>query len=253
MDFTRQPIIETVLTPREGFKLVVRNSKGIDQEEYLVDSLEIVSFGPALFFRSLERPKGFLLPVTDYEVLESRDTKVNLKYSFSDKGGIKIATKDKGATKSNASKADKSTEEEGVSSLTVDKKKDRKKLRKRKSASEDTSKNEKKVNTSEDEVKETQSKGSAKVSDTNKKISNKSKDQENKNTVKEVYNEEVEKIKSSLLIPPPNLISTQIKLQEMHKKEDLSKDKAEMPLDIEKPFFLQGTTESDKDVQSKPK
>lgn len=90
MDFTREPIIETIITPREGFKLVVRNSKGIGQEEYFVEAVEIVSFGQALFFRSLERPKCFMVPVSDYELLEAREARMVLKNVGMD-STIKIA------------------------------------------------------------------------------------------------------------------------------------------------------------------
>lgn len=89
MNFTREPIIETIITPKEGCKLVVRNSKGAGQEEFFVDALEVISFGPALFFRSLERPKCFLVPVSDYEILEVRETRMVLKTAPMEKG-IKI-------------------------------------------------------------------------------------------------------------------------------------------------------------------
>ena len=79
MDFTREPIVESIITPKEGYKLVVRSSKGGGQEEFFVDSLEIVTFGHALFFRSLEKPKAFLMPVSDYEVLEVREARLVLK------------------------------------------------------------------------------------------------------------------------------------------------------------------------------
>lgn len=79
MDYTRQPIIETIITPKEGCKLVVRSSKSVGQEEYFVDAVEVVSFGNALFFRSVERPKVFLVPATDYEVLEVREARMVLK------------------------------------------------------------------------------------------------------------------------------------------------------------------------------
>lgn len=79
MDFTREPIIETVVTPKEGCKLVVRSSKTLGQEEYFVDSVEVVSFGHAIFFRSLERPKSFVVPASDYEILEVREAKIVLK------------------------------------------------------------------------------------------------------------------------------------------------------------------------------
>ena len=96
MDFTRDPIIETIITPREGFKLVIRSSKGVAQEEFFVDAVEVVSFGSALFFRSLERPKSFMVPVTDYEVLEVREARMVLKNVGSDKtikiGGGKEAS-----------------------------------------------------------------------------------------------------------------------------------------------------------------
>ncbi|MBI2743900.1 MAG: hypothetical protein HYX48_08300 [Chlamydiales bacterium] len=79
MNFTREPIIETIITPKEGFKLLVRNSKGGGQEEYHVDAIEVVSFGHSFFFRSLEKPKSFLVPVSDYEIVEVKETRVALK------------------------------------------------------------------------------------------------------------------------------------------------------------------------------
>ncbi len=89
MNFTREPIIETVITPREGCKLVVRSSKGVNQEDYLVDAIEVVSFGHSLFFRSIEKPKSFLVPVSDYEVFESREPRLALKSGKLDRS-IKI-------------------------------------------------------------------------------------------------------------------------------------------------------------------
>lgn len=97
MDFTREPIIETIISPREGFKLVVRNSKSDSNEEYSVDAVEVVSFGNALFFRSQERPKSFLLPISDYEVVELRESRAVLKTPQVEKtikiGGGKEASK----------------------------------------------------------------------------------------------------------------------------------------------------------------
>ncbi len=90
MNFTREPIIETIISPREGCKLLVRSSKGGGQsEEYYVDALEVVSFGRAFFFRSMERPKAFLVPASDYEVLEVKETRVALK-NISHERQIKI-------------------------------------------------------------------------------------------------------------------------------------------------------------------
>ncbi len=89
MNYTREPIIETVITPREGCKLVVRNSKGNGQEDYFVDAVEVVSFGHSFFFRSQERPKAFLVPVSDYEILELKETRMVLKNVSTDRS-IKI-------------------------------------------------------------------------------------------------------------------------------------------------------------------
>ncbi|MBS0620266.1 MAG: hypothetical protein JSS61_02270 [Verrucomicrobia bacterium] len=89
MNFTREPIIETIISPREGFKLLVRSSKGGAAEEYYVDAVEVVTFGRALFFRSLERPKPFVVPATDYEVLEVKEARVALK-NVSHERNIKI-------------------------------------------------------------------------------------------------------------------------------------------------------------------
>ncbi len=90
MDFTREPIIETVITPKEGCTLVVRSSKSSGQEEHFVDAVEVITFGSAIFFRSRERPKAFLVPVTDYEILEVRETRLLLKNVGIDRA-IKIA------------------------------------------------------------------------------------------------------------------------------------------------------------------
>lgn len=89
MNFTREPIVETVITPREGCKLVIRSSKANGGEDYFVDAVEVVSFGHSFFFRSLERPKSFLVPVSDYEILELKETRMVLKNVSGDKS-IKI-------------------------------------------------------------------------------------------------------------------------------------------------------------------
>ncbi len=79
MNFTREPIIETIISPREGYRLIVRSTKHASDEEFTVDAVEIVSFGSALFYRSLEKPHPFLLPVADYQVVEGKESRVVLK------------------------------------------------------------------------------------------------------------------------------------------------------------------------------
>ncbi len=127
MDFTREPIIETVVSAREGCKLAIRNSKGVSQEEYFVEAIEVVSFGNALFYRSLERPKSFLVPVTDYEVVELRETRVVLKTA-----GTKAKT---GAT---APKAEKQAPAEKPEK--PEKKRERRKSRRRPKGESDEAK-----------------------------------------------------------------------------------------------------------------
>ena len=94
MDFTREPIIETIISPKESHKLSVRNSRLSDQEEYLVNAVEIVSFGAALFFRSVEKPRPFLLPVSDYEIVEVKEGRLMLKNATLEKPPVKIEPKE---------------------------------------------------------------------------------------------------------------------------------------------------------------
>ncbi|NGX45474.1 MAG: hypothetical protein K940chlam2_00628 [Chlamydiae bacterium] len=100
MNFTREPIIETIISPKEGYKLLVKCSKGGSSEEYSVDAVEVVSFGQSFFFRSLERPKSFLVPVSDYEIIEVKEMRVVLKSPSVEKaikiGGGKVATAEAG-------------------------------------------------------------------------------------------------------------------------------------------------------------
>jgi len=94
VDFTREPIIETVVTAKEGCKLVVRSSKGVGQEEYFVDAVEVVSFGNSFFFRSVEKPKAFLVPTSDYEVLEVREARMVLKNVGGERGSRSTSSRE---------------------------------------------------------------------------------------------------------------------------------------------------------------
>lgn len=92
MNFTREPIIESVITAREGCILLVRSARAEGAEEYFVDAVEVVSFGPAFFFRCMERTPPFFLPVGHYEVVEVKESRMELKASSFDKS-IKIGQK----------------------------------------------------------------------------------------------------------------------------------------------------------------
>lgn len=130
MNFTRDPIIETVITPKEGYKLIVRNSKGASsQEEYHVNALEVVSFGQSLFFRSKEKPKVFLLPVGDYEVFEQKETSISLKNASLDRS-IKIGG-GKDTSSKTAKEESKEESESGQPSFERSERSDRKRDRQR--------------------------------------------------------------------------------------------------------------------------
>ncbi len=131
MNFTREPIIETIITPREGYKLTVRSSKGVAQEEYSVDALEIVSFGPAIFYRSPERSNPFLVPVGDFEVVEVKEARVVLKNANLERA-IKIGGGRETPPKQQpAAEIEPSVQEEGSSEHRFDKKRDRHRRRRR--------------------------------------------------------------------------------------------------------------------------
>ncbi len=150
MDFTREPIIETVITPKEGCKIVVRSSKNVEQEEYFVDALEVVSFGKAIFFRSLEKPKAFLVPASDYEILEVREARMVLKNVGLDRsikigGGREAKTKEPSVekTESVAEEAGVSPEEPAVvAEGRSEKKRDRRRQQRRRRGREEVSKEE---------------------------------------------------------------------------------------------------------------
>jgi hypothetical protein len=77
--FTREPIVESVLSARDGYKLVLKNSKLSSSTEISAEVIEIVSFTGTLFYRSQDRSKNFLLPASDFEVSEVKDARLVLK------------------------------------------------------------------------------------------------------------------------------------------------------------------------------
>lgn len=213
MEFTRQPIIETVISAKEGFKLVVRSSKAASQEEYFVDAVEVVSFGNALFFRSTEKPKAFLAPVTDYEVLEVREARMVLKNVGLEKA-IKI-----GGGKETMMKAVREPSSEEPSSpqqeRTVDRKRDRRRgLRRRRGEREE-------VKESQDEEipQEGLKEETALPTEETQKIElpePKKMGRKGRQAAMELSSN----VLKSLLTPPPNLISDTI---EKYRDDDLFK------------------------------
>lgn len=222
MYFTREPLIETVMTPREGYKLVVRSTRNVESEEYFVDALEVVSFGQALFFRSMERPKCFLVPVSDYEVMEVRETRLILKAAPLEKG-VKIGGGREASIKSSKDvKEEKHEDEEShifeaaeeeeevlesdfvqpespVSESKLEKRRERRRHRRRKSRADE-----------KEEVLSTEVKAAAPVDELSESYSNGASEDivEEEKIVKQPV--DINLHFSSLIPPPPTLISETI-------------------------------------------
>lgn len=207
MDFTREPIIETVITPREGCKLVVRSSKSSAQEEYFVDAVEVVSFGHSFFFRSLERPKSFLVPATDYEILEVREARMVLKNVGIDRT-IKIAGGREGqmrssretpiekaeTTYSEEEKSAETTHEKPSADTRIEKKRDRRRNYRRRRGREGAQ---------EEGMQESSERGQEKI-----ELPAPSKEIESEGSIAQQV--VTSSILTSLLPPPPQLISETI-------------------------------------------
>ena len=227
MDFTREPIIETIITPKDGCKLVIRSSKNSGQEEYFVDSVEIVSFGKALFYRSLERPKAFLAPVSDFEVLEVREARMVLKNAGFDRsikigGGKESNPKNqKDVEKADSHSSDQTltvevaTASEAIAEVTPetkgDKKRDRRRNYRKKRGREDKEEGVK------DEVKE----DSLALEDKCDGQKSECQEEKEEQEAKEGGSTLSPSVLSSLLQPPPTLISETIN---RYRQNDLFKN-----------------------------
>ena len=205
MDFTREPIIETVITPKEGCKIVVRSSKNVGQEEYFVDALEVVSFGPALFFRSMEKPKAFLVPAADYEILEVREARMVLKNVGLDRsikigGGreVKAAKEPLPEKIEQVEVEEPKSEEQAAADGRTDKKRDRRRQQRRRRG--------------RDEPKEEPSSGEAPLPADKEPMFESVEMKEGKTSLEtQEIPLSTPSFVSTLLPPPPNLISETIK------------------------------------------
>ncbi len=106
MQFTRQPIIETIITPKEGYKLQVKGTRS-DQSDYQVDALELVLFGTIPFYRSLEGLSPFLVPAADFTVEQMRETRAPLKHATYERAKSVKESQPRDAKKSSSSTASK--------------------------------------------------------------------------------------------------------------------------------------------------
>lgn len=214
MDFTREPIIESVITAKDGCKIVVRSSKNSGQEEFFIDSVEVVSFGSCFFFRSLEKPKAFLVPVSDYEILEVRETRMVLKNVGLDRaikiGGGKEAkvVKEQPVEKKKEQEETESAEGEGK----VDKKRDRRRNYRKRRGKEETTVVGEEETTSETESSVPQQGGEGQ-----------------KETVSQPTSRPAP-VFTSLLPPPPTLISETLARYKEHEDfKDLFTVREETP------------------------
>lgn len=211
MDFTREPIIETIITPKEGHKLTLRNTKISGADEYSVDALEVVTFGGMPFYRSTERPKSFLVPISDFEVMEVRELKVPLKNASFDKT-IKIASKKE--SKDSKPKAKESATSEDTSENEEPKKKrTRRRGRKGKSSDETAAEPTDNAPASKDDSQE-------QIKASEKSI----KPESVKEATNEQNSEESKAPKKRLVPPPTTLISETIS---RYKNILLNEEKAE--------------------------
>lgn len=94
MNFTREPILETIISAKEGFKLKLKSTKSENSPEYLVDAVEVVSFGQTFFYRSAEPANTFFVPAQDFEIVQERQARLMLKTPT--EKSIKIAGGDTG-------------------------------------------------------------------------------------------------------------------------------------------------------------
>ena len=246
MNFTREPIVETVITPREGCKLVIRSSKANGGEDYFVDAVEVVSFGHSFFFRSLERPKSFLVPVSDYEILELKETRMVLKNVSGDKS-IKIGG---GKTKEDATLAEsrptsereprkRSKSRRGRRSRERSQQKDKEKEEKVEGVLAPTEAAEEKP--SEIEVQVTEEKAEDVVIERKEAVTS------------EEGVEEAPSFISKLFPPPPTLIKESLskyKPSETEEMEELITEEPQEKLEVEETILEHPTQESEKEGEN---
>ncbi|MCH9610427.1 MAG: hypothetical protein S4CHLAM81_12710 [Chlamydiales bacterium] len=142
MQFTREPIIETIITPKDGYRLVVRPSHG-SGEEFFVDMVEVISFNALSFYRSLDKPKSFVVPTSQYDVVEVREARMAIKSASVEK--VKIAGGKKDDDEPSEKKSRKRTRKKKEESKEEKPKKEtpKKETRKKEGTKEEAKKEEK--------------------------------------------------------------------------------------------------------------
>lgn len=248
MNFTREPIIESVISAREGNKLKLTSTKKDSSKEYLVYAVEVVSFGSSLFYRSNEPGNIFFFPVQDFEIEQVRQARMILK-TPEDKA-IKIAG-GQDTSKSKSSEKKQKTDKakkpkkavKPTSEVKEGSKEDKDAPKEKSEKSAETTSDKQSAKSDAKESKDTAKKPATKVTskDTAKESSKSAKQTKTKTTRKttkrqtakkdETSNEQTEKtpsLFSHLLRPPEGLISDNIdRYLTNDKKETQAAEKVE--------------------------
>jgi|GEM_PF-3352338 len=103
MHFTREPILETIISAKEEYKLKIKNTKNEAGATYLVDAVEVVCFGTTYFYRSGEPSHTFFVPAQDFEIEQVRQVRLALKAAT--ESSIKIGSGSESTNKQSLEKA----------------------------------------------------------------------------------------------------------------------------------------------------
>src|SRR3990167_10702335 len=103
--YKKEPIQESIISARDGHKILVKSTKHSTEGEFFVDAVEVVSFGPQIFYRCLEKPRPFFLPASDFLIEEVKDQKVAIRHTVEGKNTKVITTEsvDRKSTRLNSS------------------------------------------------------------------------------------------------------------------------------------------------------
>ena len=77
MFYTRDPIILTTLSSKEGYKLIIKSSSNIDLC-YQVERISVVDYSGNAFY-IIDTPYDMMLPVGSFYVVEEKEKRVSLK------------------------------------------------------------------------------------------------------------------------------------------------------------------------------
>jgi hypothetical protein len=112
MNFTREPILETIISAKEDYKLKIKSTKHEGSAEYLVDAVEVVCFGTTFFYRSGEPAHTFFVPAQDFEIEQVRQVRISLKTPT--ETSIKIAGGAEGGNRPPSEKSKENRKEKPV-------------------------------------------------------------------------------------------------------------------------------------------